>query len=397
MLTNRIYTFLLLAIFFTQSAFALNLQSYRFSDSYRYAVLDDALNEKFDGKYIFTASIAHMNSPFYFSDKNLHENKREIIDYNNMLTAGFTYYLSNKISVGVDLNAVQNETFNQSYTSFADSVIKSRIALMKGETYSFSINPQIFIPTGNPDNFSTMGSISGAISGVFEKSFNRFHLLVSLGALSSKNNEFEEVDHRQLLLSQLGASYDLNDKWNVNAEVYRHFPLVDDKYQDMGQYLLTAKHKTGKRFSTYFGGGASGIEDVQRNTYVAFVGLKFHEPAAAPVVASVISTAAAAPFRSPDIYFDHNSSQINDEQARKLNDLVKRFDGSKHVAIEGFASSPGSVPYNQALSERRANEVKKYFIQQGLEESKLSTKGYGEEFEQDPVEANNRKVNFVIE
>lgn len=396
MLTNRIYTFLLLVIFSTQSAFALNLQSYRFSDSYRYAVLDDALKEKFDGKYIFTASIAHMNSPFYFSDKNLNENKREIIDYNNILTAGFTYYLSDKISVGVDLNAVQNETLNQSYTSFADSVIKSRISLMKGETHSFSINPQVIIPTGNPDNFSTMGSVSGAISGVFEKSMNRFHLLASVGVLSSKNNEFEDVDHRQLLLSQLGASYDLDDKWNMNAEIYRNFPLVDDKYQDMGQYLLTAKHKTGKRFSTYFGGGASGLDDVQRNTYVAFAGIKFHEPVA-PMVAAAISTAAAAPFRSPEIYFDHNSSQVNEEQAKKLDELIQRFMQSKHISIEGYASKPGSVPYNQALSERRADEVKKYFIQQGLEENKLSTKGHGETFEQDPVESNNRKVKFVIE
>lgn len=397
MLTNRIFTIFLLVIFSTQSAFALNLQSYRFSDSYRYAVLDDALKEKFDGKYIFTASFAHMNSPFYFSDKNLNENKREIIDYNNILTAGFSYFLNDRISVGVDLNGVQNETFNQSYTSFADSVIKSRITLMKGETHSFSINPQVFIPTGNPDNFTTMGSVSGAISGVFEKSFDRFHLLASVGALSSKNNEFEEVDHRQLLLSQLGASYDLNDKWNMNAEVYRNFPLVDDKYQDQGQYLLTAKHKTNKRFSTYFGGGASGIESVQKNTYVAFIGFKFHEPAA-PMVAATIATAAAAPVReAPEVFFAHNSSDISEEQAQKLESLVQRFTNSKHISIEGYASKPGSVPYNQALSERRAEEVKKYFTQQGLDEKKMSTKGHGELFDQDPVEDNNRKVKFVIE
>ncbi len=396
MLTNRIFTFFLLLLLFSQNALALNLQGYRFTDSYRYAILDDGLKEKFDGRYVFTTSISHTNSPFYYSDRNLNDLKREIIDYNNILTAGFSYYLSDKISVGVDLNAVHNEVAGESYTTMADSVIKSRIALMKGETYSFSLNPQVFIPTGSGDNFTTMGSVSGGLSVVGEKSFNRFHLLASVGGFSSKNNRFAEVDHRQLLLSQLGLSYDLNDKWNVNAETYRNFPLVNDKLQDHGQYLLSAKHKTHKNFSTYFGGGASGVEEVQRNTYLLFVGLKFHE-SAAPVVAA-ISTAQAAPMReAPTVYFDHNSSSLNQEQEEMLNSLVGRFSNARQISIEGYASKPGSIPYNQALSERRASAVKNYFAKQGVAEEKMTTFGFGEVFEQDPLESNNRRVKFVIQ
>lgn len=397
MLTTRLFTLILLFLV-SQSALALNLQSYRFTDSYRYAVLDDALNEKFEGKYIFTTSIAHMNSPFYYSDKNVNNLKREIIDYNNILTAGFSYYFSRDVAVGIDLNAVNNNIVNdESYTTFADSVIKARMAVLRGDTYSLSINPQVIIPTGNPDNFTTTSSVSGALSVALEKSMDRLHLLASVGAQSSKNNEFDEVDHRQLLLSQLGVSYDLNDKWNANAEIYRSFPLVDDKYQDMGQYLLTAKHKTNKNFSTYFGGGASGLEPVQRNTYLLFVGLKFHEAAAAAPIVAAISTAQAAPMREPPtLYFGHNSSKLNEEQKKDLNNLVERFNNAGSISIEGYASKPGSIPYNQALSERRAKEVKTYFAQQGVAENKMTTLGHGEEFEQDPTESNNRKVKFVI-
>lgn len=395
MLTTRLFTLILLFLV-SQSALALNLQSYRFTDSYRYAVLDDALNEKFEGKYIFTTSIAHMNSPFYFSDSNVNDLKREIIDYNNILTAGFSYYFSRDVAVGIDLNAINNSVADDSFTTFADSSIKARMAVLRGETYSLSINPSVIIPTGNPDNFSTMGSVSGAISAVLEKSMDRLHLLASLGASSSKNNVLDEVDHRQLLLSQLGVSYDLNDKWNTNAEIYRSFPLVDDKYQDMGQYLLTAKHKTHKNFSTYFGGGASGLEPVQRNTYLVFVGLKFHEAAAAAPVVAAISTAQAAPMRLPTMYFAHNSSTLNEEQKKDLNNLIERFNNAGNISIEGYASKPGSVPYNQALSERRAAAVKNYFASQGVDEKKMTTMGYGEVFEQDPLEENNRKVKFVI-
>lgn len=381
----------------TQSAHALNLQGYQFSDSYRYSLLDDSLREKFEGNYVATASLAHVNSPFYFSDTYLHDHKKDIIESNNILTVGFSYYLNKNVSLGADLNAVHNEVMGDTHTTLADSVIKSRINIKRTEKFSLSLNPQVFIPTGDADNFTTQESVGAALSLVAETSMDRFHFLASVGGMNSKNNEFSEVDHRQLLLSQLGISYDVNDKFNVNAEAFRKFPLVNDTLQDEGKYFLTAKHKTHSRFSTYFGVGASGLQEVRRDTYSGFVGIKFHEPmAAAPV------TVAQAPqeqeeFVMEEIYFDHGRSDLKDSAKENLKERIQWFKkASSVVLVEGYASLPGSIPYNKALSIERARVVKDYLISQGVSADKLEVIGFGEEFEQNPDEAMNRKVYFRI-
>ncbi len=71
------------------------------------------------------------------------------------------------------------------------------------------------------------------------------------------------------------------------------------------------------------------------------------------------------------------------------------------AAIEGFTDSMGSDEYNQDLSERRADAVKGYLVRQGVETSRLSSTGRGEN---SPVADNesaagrqqNRRVEVVI-
>lgn len=398
-----------ITVLISQNAFALNLQGYHFSDSYRYSMLDDSLKEKFDGRYVFTTSVGHVNSPFFYSDPDLTDLKKEIIDYNNVLTFGFSYYLNKNVAVGLDLNAINNQVFNENHTSLADSVLKARFNLRRTKTFSLSLNPQVFIPTGKTDNFSTMGSVSGSLSAVAEKSFNKLHFLGSLGALSSKNNEYVDVDHRQLLLTQLGVSYDLAEKLNLNFEVYRNIPTVNDKLQDEGKYFLTAKHKTHKHFSMYGGAGVNGLAEVERNTYSAFFGLKFHE-APEPMVASTLSLVSAAPTRTEkalnpptkieEIYFDHARHKLEKTEIKKLDSVVQYLNDFKAeiqtVVIEGYASKVGSPVFNLKLSQKRANTVRDYFVDHGVSKDILSVEGFGENAEQNPLEELNRKVQFRI-
>jgi len=71
------------------------------------------------------------------------------------------------------------------------------------------------------------------------------------------------------------------------------------------------------------------------------------------------------------------------------------------AAIEGFTDSMGSEEYNQDLSQRRADSVKRYLVGQGVETARLSSAGRGENA---PVADNesaagrqqNRRVEVVI-
>jgi outer membrane protein OmpA-like peptidoglycan-associated protein len=71
------------------------------------------------------------------------------------------------------------------------------------------------------------------------------------------------------------------------------------------------------------------------------------------------------------------------------------------VQVEGYTDSIGSEPYNQKLSENRANAVHDFLIQNGVPAANVTATGYGEA---DPVadnstaagRAQNRRVNLVV-
>ncbi len=49
-----------------------------------------------------------------------------------------------------------------------------------------------------------------------------------------------------------------------------------------------------------------------------------------------------------------------------------------NVMIEGHTDSKGTEAYNQKLSERRARAVYNYFVDKGINRSRMQTVGYGE-------------------
>ena len=71
------------------------------------------------------------------------------------------------------------------------------------------------------------------------------------------------------------------------------------------------------------------------------------------------------------------------------------------LEVEGHTDSVGTDDYNQSLSERRAESVKSYLIQQGIDRSSITSRGFGES---QPVASNdtadgrqrNRRVELVV-
>ncbi|MDW7680517.1 MAG: peptidoglycan-associated lipoprotein Pal [bacterium] len=72
-----------------------------------------------------------------------------------------------------------------------------------------------------------------------------------------------------------------------------------------------------------------------------------------------------------------------------------------HLLIEGHCDEWGTVEYNLALGERRANAVRNYLINYGIDPLRISTISYGKEKPLDPRRtaeawAKNRRATFVI-
>lgn len=87
------------------------------------------------------------------------------------------------------------------------------------------------------------------------------------------------------------------------------------------------------------------------------------------------------------VNFETGSARITAASLPVLQKNVSELQGTRaHVDIVGYTDSRGSDAYNQKLSESRANSVKDYFVQNGIDASHLSAEGKGEA---DPIGSND--------
>ena len=101
--------------------------------------------------------------------------------------------------------------------------------------------------------------------------------------------------------------------------------------------------------------------------------------------------------------FELNSDRLTFNARRVLLDVANALkqQAGLDVAVEGHTDSLGSDDYNQKLSQRRANAVIAYLVQQGIDATRLKAVGHGESR---PVASNetadgreqNRRVEFKI-
>lgn len=81
-----------------------------------------------------------------------------------------------------------------------------------------------------------------------------------------------------------------------------------------------------------------------------------------------------------NIFYDFDKSTLRPESKKALDEIVTMLNENPHVSIEmgSHTDRKGTEEYNIALSERRAQSVIDYLINAGIEEDRLSPKGYGE-------------------
>jgi outer membrane protein OmpA-like peptidoglycan-associated protein len=81
-----------------------------------------------------------------------------------------------------------------------------------------------------------------------------------------------------------------------------------------------------------------------------------------------------------NIYYDYNSDVIRPDAAKELDRLVKILKDNPSMSIElgSHSDSRGSDSYNLSMSKKRAKSAVNYLISQGIDSSRLVSKGYGE-------------------
>jgi len=91
-----------------------------------------------------------------------------------------------------------------------------------------------------------------------------------------------------------------------------------------------------------------------------------------------------------NVYFDVGRARLREASYTELNELVNYMMRRKNIEIEiaGHTDNTGSKEDNLKLSQRRADRVKKYLINKGIDARRIKAKGYGEN---QPVAGNNTK------
>lgn len=103
------------------------------------------------------------------------------------------------------------------------------------------------------------------------------------------------------------------------------------------------------------------------------------------------------------VYFDFDNYNIRSDQRDVLanNASVLEAYPDVRVLIIGNCDERGTIEYNLALGDKRANTVKEYLQNYGISGNRLSTLSYGEEQPADPGHneaawAKNRRAEFKI-
>lgn len=113
--------------------------------------------------------------------------------------------------------------------------------------------------------------------------------------------------------------------------------------------------------------------------------------------------AALANETLPALNVDISSTELSQSSLNELDALVTALEAYPDIRIEirGHTDSTGSVAYNQALSERRAERVYNYLVEHGIDPARLSKVGFGKT---QPIADNateegrrqNRRIDFRI-
>jgi outer membrane protein OmpA-like peptidoglycan-associated protein len=100
------------------------------------------------------------------------------------------------------------------------------------------------------------------------------------------------------------------------------------------------------------------------------------------------------------IFFSHNSKVLSDKAKEKLDRVVEiiRNNPPENITLNGYTDSYGERTYNEMISEVRANMVKAYLVDKGVNSTIIQTFGHGaQQFIGSNKTLEGRKMNRRVE
>jgi OOP family OmpA-OmpF porin len=192
---------------------------------------------------------------------------------------------------------------------------------------------------------------------MFNRDKLRPFLLVGLGYARNKVDYMGGTDNSWMANVGAGVQYLVNDTVGLQA--------------DVRQVWSEAK----------IGTPADSSSDTISNT-VLNLGAIFRFGAPAPVAAAEPCTPNVETIEiQSEALFDFDKAVIKGKSNQALDEIVakmKEHGDVEFVLVTGHTDRIGSEAYNQKLSERRANAVRKYLATHGIDGARIKSQGKGE-------------------
>ncbi|MEN0056073.1 MAG: OmpA family protein [Mucilaginibacter sp.] len=171
-------------------------------------------------------------------------------------------------------------------------------------------------------------------------------------------------------------------------------------------YQDYSNDKDGSFLATITSGKNYGL-NISKSGYMFYsenfslVGYKTKNPFNISVSLSPIDVGSKVILKN--IFFDTNKFDLESESKAELQKLIEflAVNPSVHIEISGHTDNVGTAPINQTLSENRAKSVYQYLVANGVINTRLVYKGYGETQpiapnDTDDNRAKNRRTEFKI-
>lgn len=303
----------------TNVSWAINLQNYYFSDSYKYAIIEDSFILKHPGDWLITVSGAYVGEPLVIVEDANSTTKTSVVVKQHLVgNLGFNYHVKRWLSLRVDThylsqkmsddptaianaqsgvtNSASQNAANAAYTldgadgsssGLGDINLSAKIRLLykRSSKIALALIPRVEINNGDLKLFNTSDSLSYGGMLVFEKVWKRFALQLGAGYRQTEGAELDVIDYDKIVRGQLGLSYRMNKKWNINLEFDHRQTISEDAIalnatnpvkQNSSDIYVTLKGKIARSLSLYAGLGVAGFADSDIGNVTGFAGLKIH-------------------------------------------------------------------------------------------------------------------------
>lgn len=177
--------------------------------------------------------------------------------------------------------------------------------------------------------------------------------------------------------------------------------LETKRISEIPMDTLTGNYVAVAPFSSDYIMTIKKADHVYESKYISKVDSVFKIPAKVDIEMKPIELNKS--YRINDIYFPFNSFDLTPESKVVLDQLLDFLNENNTISIQvqGHTDNIGNDAGNLVLSEKRAQSVYSYLIQQGISENRLTFRGFGKSMpiagnETEEGRARNRRTVFVI-